>query len=525
MEQYTNETVTQLLYDATPGTDLSGEFSLPDYLPDVRRVLYVTAEPHTTGRYMNGERLELEGTTEITLLYLSDENTLHSFIGSVPFTENIPIPHLDENTVVTARVTADNGACRLSGPRKCTLRCRVRFAVRALTEISVVPDTAALPPAETLCTKTVTQPAVCVRSVSRDDLRYAEDIAAGGIIYEVLSSSVTPVVAECRAGRDTVTVKGDYFIRALCAFSDDTDTSHSYRVLERRIPFSEELPLSAPLPNDDHVLLIPDLAVTVCTPTVTEEGRNLGIDFSVECAVLCTCDAPVSVITDAFLPTEDVRITFDDVSSYLPLCVFNGTYTATGTLKYDTSDGVREVIDCRVLPRIDRITTENGFTVITGELQTTALARCENGSFLPISGNIPLHWETDNAPCSRIPATEQLLACEMPVTAVQTKLDPDGTIAVEVTLRPELSAAKRLTIPLPRAISVPADAKPFPPSPFSAVLFYPMPGESLWDIARRYRMPPADICLANDLPTDTEAVPDGVTVLLIPTSALFARPV
>ena len=64
METYTNpqaEYVNALLYNGINHTDVQGEFSLPDYLPDVRRILRVTADARVTGRYMNGEKLELEG--------------------------------------------------------------------------------------------------------------------------------------------------------------------------------------------------------------------------------------------------------------------------------------------------------------------------------------------------------------------------------------------------------------------------------------------------------------------------------
>ena len=61
-----------LLYNGNQHSEISGEFSLPDYLPDVRRILRVKADPHITGKYMNGERLEFEGEVTMTLIYLSE---------------------------------------------------------------------------------------------------------------------------------------------------------------------------------------------------------------------------------------------------------------------------------------------------------------------------------------------------------------------------------------------------------------------------------------------------------------------
>ena len=64
MEQ---EKVYTLLYSGTQNSEISGEFTLPDYLPDVRRILRLTSGPRITGKFMNGERLELEGEVSMTL--------------------------------------------------------------------------------------------------------------------------------------------------------------------------------------------------------------------------------------------------------------------------------------------------------------------------------------------------------------------------------------------------------------------------------------------------------------------------
>ena len=61
---------------------------------------------------MNGERLELEGEVGMTLLYVSEENTVCAFSASLPFSQSIAVSGLDETAVITARLRADSTACR-----------------------------------------------------------------------------------------------------------------------------------------------------------------------------------------------------------------------------------------------------------------------------------------------------------------------------------------------------------------------------------------------------------------------------
>ena len=47
---------------------------------------------------MNGERLELEGNIGMSLLYMSEENTIHCFTAPLPFAQNITAAGLDRQT-------------------------------------------------------------------------------------------------------------------------------------------------------------------------------------------------------------------------------------------------------------------------------------------------------------------------------------------------------------------------------------------------------------------------------------------
>ncbi|MGM9625161.1 MAG: SPOCS domain-containing protein [Eubacteriales bacterium] len=519
METYTNpqaEYVYALLYNGINHTDVQGEFSLPDYLPDVRRILRVTADAHVTGRYMNGEKLELEGNVSMSLLYMSEENTIHCFSAPLPFAQNITAAGLDENTVITVKQTADNAVCRLSGPRKCTLRCRLKAAVRALTQRPVQPDLSALGSDETLCTHTVTTPACSIICAGSDDLRYAEDIPAGNaVISEVLTCSVTPVLSETRAGSGSVVCKGEYLLEAFCAFQGDGD-GVAYRTLKKRVPFSETFLCEG---VTDQFRCEPDISVISVIPTVTEDGRNLGMDFSVECSVSCMADTDVRIITDAFLPSYDVRITGEDVQTYLPVRMTAGNFSAAGNIRYDAAENIADVTDCVMHACIDRTEIQDSRLILTGLLNVSVIAQTEDMKYLPVSGEIPIRWETDG---TGIP--ENSLSCISECHILSCSARPDNTqktIACDAELQIFLSAARKMTVKLPKNVTLPTDAKKITLPPYPVILCYPQAGETLWDIAKRYRLTPEILCQTNRLPENTESVPETVRFLLIPISDLF----
>lgn len=97
----TKNAVMEKLYDGESSNELSDDYSLPDYLPDIRKIVRVGAKPQLNGKYMNGEKVEFEGRVFYEILYISSENTLKVIAFDTSFEQNVPIVGLDENCIIT----------------------------------------------------------------------------------------------------------------------------------------------------------------------------------------------------------------------------------------------------------------------------------------------------------------------------------------------------------------------------------------------------------------------------------------
>ncbi len=507
-----------LLYHGTQHSEISGEFTFPDYLPDVRRVLRVSAHPHITGKYMNGERLELEGEVGMTLLYFSEESTVCAFTAALPFSQSIAIPGLDETAIITARLHTDSTACRLTGPRKCILRTKPTLSVRAAVQKHITPDLSSLPAAETpnLCIRTTELPASDLVCMSRADLRYAEDLSAGdGVIVTVLSCEVSPTIRECRAMTGSVICKGEFAVTALCSIQEDGGIV--CRTLSRRIPFSEVL--------DDPIITEafrcePDLTVTSVTPTVTEEGRNLGVDFVCDLALLCAADIRVPIITDAFLPSYDVLLPTDPHTVFRPLKTVTGALSASAALKFDSKEPPKAVTDACITASFDRWELKDGRIHLDGTLEVSLICASEETGYLPLTQSVPLHWDTDAAGLGDIQAL--LIQTDCGIAGQNTRIDSAaGTVVCDAELSVLVSIAAKETHELPRALTLPPDAKPYPPIRECLIFCYPEQGETVWDIAKRYRIPPQTVCTANGMDPASDTA--DISPLVIPIHPVFAH--
>ncbi|MBQ3064942.1 MAG: DUF3794 domain-containing protein [Clostridia bacterium] len=518
--------VYTLLSNNTQQTDIGTEFSLPDYLPDIRKVLRILSDPQITGRYMSDEKLELEGNVSFTLIYLSEENTIRSFRTTAAFEQSFAINGMTSDTLVTVNKTAEHSVCRLTGPRRCTFRCRLRISVRAISALSVKPEICQIPAGtdrQTLSTKTVTVKSCLVYPLPDAEMRYTEDIrSSDGPISEVLSYEVHPIISDVRVQNGSILCKGEFLITVLCSISDENDTL-TYQTLQKRIPFTEM--------NDDEKIrdsfrCDPDISVTEISCTITEEGRNLGVDFNTLFCAVCYEETNVPIITDAFLPSYDIRIQSEERPVFLPYRMLFGNMAVSGQIKFDTDEKPHSITDCIGHVVFERTELSDKRSCTNGYIDVSAILQTEEHHFIPVNGTVPIRWECDTAvwgPAAPFIDPSQLL-CHVDGGILNTgcRIDHDQHCIVfdaEVSL--SLYAATKTTVPIPVSLSVPPDAKKIPPSPCPVVLYYPQQGEAIWDIAKEYRVSPEQLCETNRFSEDTDTVPQGTRVMLIQQATLI----
>ena len=76
MENEMNRQLSVKRFDSVHTTDVSEDFSLPDYIPEVRRVVGVQSSSTVDGKYLNGDELEADGSVMYTVIYLGGDGGL-----------------------------------------------------------------------------------------------------------------------------------------------------------------------------------------------------------------------------------------------------------------------------------------------------------------------------------------------------------------------------------------------------------------------------------------------------------------
>ncbi len=507
-----SDTLYALLYDGYTGCEVGGDGFLPDYLPDIRRVLRTETEVHITGKYKNGDRLTLEGTASIDLLYMAEDGCVYCMPGEYPFETSVTVTGLDEDTVLTAHITTDTASCRLSGPRRFTLKNKLKCHVRAVACRQTLPRT---PDALSVCRKQETVSACRIRYAETGELRYSHDIQTPDtLLSEVLHTGVVPMVTDTHISDGHVICSGEFCISALCAAVDGAGNRQTVS-LRSRLPFSETPASDGMLPRD--CVCDPDISVHSVTAAVSEDGHTLCLDFCAQLSVLCAEHTEVSVTTDAFLPISqgpvmDAVLKKENPVSFLPEKTVYTTASSSIDTKYDPADGIRSVCDytCRITA--DKGTVDGKRVQFRGDMTVSAIMETSEGRKVPLHASAPFTWETE------VPMTEGkgiISSCRCVPVSCTLQLDPAShTLHCGADIAIHACFASLTPVTMVTDIGCKASDRPIPSYPM--VLYYPGEGETVWDVAKHYRIPCDVLCETNHLAADTEEIPSSAHVLLIP---------
>ena len=69
-----NLAVRDLVFEGCKEVPVDMDFSLPDYCPDIQKILKCRVIPNISSKSISGDRLNIEGTAKIKTIYLDAES-------------------------------------------------------------------------------------------------------------------------------------------------------------------------------------------------------------------------------------------------------------------------------------------------------------------------------------------------------------------------------------------------------------------------------------------------------------------
>ncbi|MBQ9080557.1 MAG: DUF3794 domain-containing protein [Clostridia bacterium] len=513
MENYSKgafvpETFSICVCNKNIGSELSEDFTLPDYQPELRKLLKLTPILTPPAHYIGAGQIELSGNISYDVLYCGEDGQLYS--ARIPSTysfettmDDVADADMSEGMRVMASVDPESVTGRVMAPRKIGIRTRLGAHICAYAPARVTETITGLDDVSSLRR-------LLGRAEYADIIACAEESVPMGdeVIVEQREGEIRMIgadgrvfVSEASAANDCIMCRGELILGIMIC----REGSEEIECITRKLPFAREM--SAP------------------GVSVGDECRAWGECQTVNVSVgegRLICEASMSLSAEAqkkqaFTYTRDiystaapVEVVYADKVLTRPLRASNGNFTQSGV--FDAAEnqipaGAR-IINADGYASVDSMTAERGRCVMTGEVRYNSLyADGEEYGCRELSQ--PWRYEADIG--SDVSDGELDGSAELTVISCRARMDGE-----RVSVDSEISAAWRACRPV--RVKMPADARFSPMTEArrgDCIVCYPESSDTLWSVARRYRADADRVCANNSLTGDPMMSLAGVKYLII----------
>ena len=354
-------------------TESSVDYSLPDYLGDVRKILFSEATLRPSGRFAGGDEVEFSGVVVYNLIYLDSDGNLSSAEFTSDYDYSVKCSGDSyKDSVSDTRVSAF--AIRLVGPRKISARASLVGSVRLSEESSISVSGNAVAPdfaPETSIKTARVRSSLVSSTVERE---YAEQVAS---LEGAIADEVSLVYSYAEAIADSVSIEGESVnikgrLRMSGVIKNEDQPTFG---VEKIINFEESIDFEG---LSAEKCLTPKLMVSSLKSSVnaSETGCDVVMNSVVEMSVVADYNENVDLLTDAYLknaPTENSYRDFE-YQSLLDSSTVRGTHNAELDRSEIESEALREIILMTATPRVEKVeVSENGVNII-GEVRYSGVA-------------------------------------------------------------------------------------------------------------------------------------------------------
>lgn len=467
------------------GCDCSKDVILPDTYRDLKKILWFGGELHPEQVYMEGNKAMYEGVLNCSLLFVDEEDKVRSLTLPLEYKGSCPTDGEGDRITPIAIPVLENLSVKALNPRKLGIKAKITPGIKcwsAAASDPAFPDFFTEEDLDRVESQTSTLRYMSPRTIWERDVSLSEDFVLEKnqpSVDEILLCRPTVQTASVRAGDGSVEYKGE----AVCEIVYLADDGQIV-FCKKTIPISRIL--DAPGAAGDSSLIAKVYVDSAeCSPTEDMNGqyRILSLDLSLDICLICANVAESEYVTDLYstayvtenqysslAPSSPPRMHDEVISRKItlespaaaadPVAVYGSARLGTASPKED-SVGQNVVLNLCVLYRDDsgQIQSEN----LSESFELPIPATSERfGSVCLQSANV----KTDGG----APA----VACELRISLICFDQQPISAVGqVKGSQSDRITSARPLTV------------------------YYPAPGESLWQIAKRYQISRAALEAAN----------------------------
>lgn len=482
-EQTADARINMPLVKRDISSDISEDFTLADYLPEIRKVLYVKENLLPPAKFISGNKIDVNGVIDYTLVYVSGEGRLCSAPFSAEYSFALPLENLSdfeisEGLTVMAHSLCISSSVRVSSPRRLQLRSHIRTSVNVFGKMLCSTRICGLDGQSRV--ERLRKSAECAELFceSSELITLEDEYELSSPDCEVAVAEGIVSIASSSCKDDTVRVSGELCVK-LAILREDKRIEKVYR----KIPFEAETDLDG-VELGEGVLcrafgVLSELTVNV------EEGMAK-IEANIVLEVCCADNRKFEYTKDIYSTEQRVEC---GVRRYaLPSLLFNESKKISGSDSVGAEESTMpegaEIVDTSALAYLEKVSLRGGKYIFEGAVRYDAVWLLD-GEYGVSQLKLPLVYEC----AAESEVTPDCFDCVCSVSDPRARREGDR-LSFERDI--ELSATILGSCETEMLCEAEFGEK-HGEAVGSFIICYPAPSDTVWSIAKRYSVLLSDV--------------------------------
>jgi len=475
--------VAECVYDGVSEQGLEIDYILPDYYPDVFKLVKSEVTPIITDYSINGGRLTYELRCDIRILYCSENGSvLQCVTQKQTHSKSLDLGQLCENPTVMLKPKCDYINCRAVNKRRLDLRGAVSVKVKVIGEKKqeVISDIFGM---NVQLKKTPVQ-FTSKKVVSRKLVQLNEEIELNTAMPSVLSIArceCTSVTCEKKAISGKLLAKGEASVNIL--YSCEKEGAGGLEPMEFSVSYSQLIDADGDDSYDCQVK--PEVLYCDITPVQSRDGESRVLKCELEIQLVCSSikTTTVELGLDAYSTTHpcstaSTKITAEKIPSVRNYDINHSSKICEG------EDLPTKIYSMRCTPKNvnARLVPEEKKLCLSGMLTYSMAARDSSGMIVmpdkeeAFEESFDIDDEFLNSECS----------AEISVRGVSYTISPENVLTAKAEIGAEVSLSAASEINVLADVIVDGSTKKVRDGDYAIKLYYGAENEDVWEIAKRY---------------------------------------
>lgn len=480
------------------------DLTLPDYCPDIEKILKCTLIPKIQSKTLSGGQLQVDGYCVVNVLYVeSVGKTIRCCEQSVNFSQSFSVHDTGDSCVVLTKTKSEYINCRALSPRRLVMHGAFSLYVKVICSDKTELFT---PEQDNLELNTMSLKLCNLKSMCQEQFTLSEEISVADkpAIESVLYSSVKASVSDAKAVSGKLMLNGELNLKLF--YLTNIETGETAK-LDYILPFNQIIDCEGIGEDTENLLDCEVMSYDIRLKNdILSDKPAIALD-----AKLCVteeayaCD-DTDVVIDAYSTEFASAPQFTQLQSIGEVCNVNDTFIEKLTAKVDNCK-ISKILNIYTdFVTVDTTATSDGLKA-SGKINLCILALGEN--------NFPIFIERScdfDHILASAPECNGMIFENASITSISYRLADDNSIDIRIELKISGGAVKNQTTKAVSAVEVFED-KPIVSDNCALTLYFASDGENLWDIAKSHNTRLNLLLAENAL---EEMTLDGAKMLLIP---------